>query len=159
MGGCPGILRDPGPGPANPRDWDRDSISRNSRDRDKNLRDSPATKIPRDNESRHSGQESRSVPGRSRCPGILRDANLAWSREDLFKNIFWKRAYYFVGKGLIISFKFTKVLSSSQKLRFLFLCYSTNICRDLRDCPAGRESRSVPTLSVFRPDFRPFRIF
>ena len=28
-----------------------------------------------------SGQESRSVPGRSRCPGILRDANLARSRE------------------------------------------------------------------------------
>ena len=35
-------------------------------------------------------------------------------------------------------------------LRFLFLCYSTNICRDLRDCPAGRESRSVPTLFVSR---------
>ena len=29
-------------------------------------------------------------------------------------------------------------------LRFLFLCYSTNICRDLRDCPVERESRSVP---------------
>ena len=48
MGGCPGICRDPGP--ANPRDWDRDRNSkpRDSRDRDKNLGDSPAGKIPRD---------------------------------------------------------------------------------------------------------------
>ena len=35
-----------------------------------------------------SGQESRSVPGRSRCPGILRDANLAWSREAI--NFFYQ---------------------------------------------------------------------
>ena len=49
-----------------------------------------------------------------------------------------------------INFKFTKVISSSQMLRFLFSCYWTNICRDLRDCPAGRESRSVPTLFVSR---------
>ena len=56
MGACPGIWRDPGPGPANPRDWDqdRDSKLRDSRDRDKILRDSPATKIPWDNKfSRH----------------------------------------------------------------------------------------------------------
>ena len=39
---------------------------------------------------------------------------------------------------------------SSQMLRFLVLCFSTNICRDLRDCPTGRESRSVPTLFVSR---------
>ena len=44
MGGCPGICRNPGPGPANPRDWDRDLKPRDSRDRDKNLRDCPATK-------------------------------------------------------------------------------------------------------------------
>ena len=44
MGGCPMICSDPGP--ANPRDWDRDVYSkpRSSRDREKNLRDSPATK-------------------------------------------------------------------------------------------------------------------
>ena len=39
-----------------------------------------------------SGQESRSVPGRSRCPGILRDANPAWSREAIYfsiKNRVW----------------------------------------------------------------------
>ena len=33
---------------------------------------------------------------------------------------------------------------------FLFLCYSSDICRQLRDCPAGRESGSVPTLFVSR---------
>ena len=33
---------------------------------------------------------------------------------------------------------------------FLFSCYSTNVCRDLRDCPVGRESRSVPTIFVSR---------
>ena len=31
-----------------------------------------------------SGQESRSVPGRSRCPGILSDANPAWSRKAIY---------------------------------------------------------------------------
>ena len=34
----PGQCRDPGPGPANPRDGDQDSRLRDSRDRDKNLR-------------------------------------------------------------------------------------------------------------------------
>ena len=86
MGGCPGILRDPGTSPANPRNWDRDRDSKlwDSRDRGKNLWDSPATKIPQDTNTDISGQESRSVPGRSRCPGILRDANPAWSREARF---------------------------------------------------------------------------
>ena len=36
MGGCSGIRRDPGPGPANPGDWDRDLKPRDSRDRDRN---------------------------------------------------------------------------------------------------------------------------
>ena len=39
-----------------------------------------------------SGQESRSVPGWSRCPGILRDANPAWFREAIYfsiKNSVW----------------------------------------------------------------------
>ena len=65
MGGCPGIWRDPGPGPANPRDWDRDRDSepRDSRDRDKHLRDSPASKIPRKNKSRHFGTGIPLSPG------------------------------------------------------------------------------------------------
>ena len=44
--------------PSNPhdRDRDRDSKPRDSRDRDRNLQDSPATKIPRDNKSRHFGK-------------------------------------------------------------------------------------------------------
>ena len=69
MGSCPGILRDPGPGPANPRDWDRDGDSkpRDSRDQDKSLRDSPETK------SRISGQESRTIP---LCP-----AKQGWVRK------------------------------------------------------------------------------
>ena len=57
-----------------------------------------------------SEQESRSVPGRSRCPGILRDADPAWSRETRFGGNFLH----------------------------------------LRDCSAGRESRSVLTLFVSR---------
>ena len=65
MGGCPGIWRDPGLGPANPRDWDRDRDSkpRDSRYRDKNLRDSPGSKIPRDNKSRHLGKIITVSPG------------------------------------------------------------------------------------------------
>ena len=66
MGGCPGIWRDPGPGPANPRDWDRDRDSkpRDSRDRDKILRESPATKIPafRDKNPAES-RDGPAVPG------------------------------------------------------------------------------------------------
>ena len=78
MGGCPGILRDPGPGPANPRDWDRDRDSkpRDSRDRDKNLRDSPATEIPRDNESRHF--RHRPVP----CPSWDNDHIICLQKQS-----------------------------------------------------------------------------
>ena len=61
MGGCPGIWRDPGPGLLKSRGTTNPDIS---------------------------GQESRSVPGRSRCPGILRDANPAWSREAI--NFFYQ---------------------------------------------------------------------
>ena len=55
MGGCPGTMSGSRPRPANPhdRDRDRDTKPRDSRDRDENLRDSSATKISRDNKSRH----------------------------------------------------------------------------------------------------------
>ena len=53
MGGCPGICRDPSPGPANPRGWDRD----------KNLQDSPVAKIPRDNKSQNFGTRIPPSPG------------------------------------------------------------------------------------------------
>ena len=68
MGGCPGICRDPGPG--NPRDWDRDRDSkpRESRERDKNLRDSRATKILRDNKSRHFGTSETETKNRGTVP-------------------------------------------------------------------------------------------
>ena len=56
-GDCPGTLSGSRSRPSNPhdRDRDRDSKPRDSRDRDKNQGDSPDTKIPRDNESRHFG--------------------------------------------------------------------------------------------------------
>ena len=65
MGGCPGTMSGSRSRPANPhdRDRDRDSKPRDSRDRDKNLRDSPATKIPRDNKSRHFGTRIPLSPG------------------------------------------------------------------------------------------------
>ena len=55
MGGCPGTMLGSRSCPANPHDRDRDSKPQDSRDRDKNLRDSPAAKIPQGNESRHLG--------------------------------------------------------------------------------------------------------
>ena len=65
MGGCPGIWRNPGLGPANTRNWDRDRDSepRDSRNREKHLRDSPAAKIPRDNKSRNFGTRIPLSPG------------------------------------------------------------------------------------------------
>ena len=55
------------------RDWDRDRNSkpRDSRDRHKNLRDSPATKIPRNNKSRHFGMR---VPLRPETVPLSRDS-------------------------------------------------------------------------------------
>ena len=50
MGGCPGTMSGSRSRPGNPHDRDRDS-----KPRDKNLRDYPATKIPRDNNSRYFG--------------------------------------------------------------------------------------------------------
>ena len=44
----------------------------------------PLLKSRRTTNSDISGQESRSVPGRSRCPGILSDANPAWSRKAIY---------------------------------------------------------------------------
>ena len=46
------------------RDRDRDSKPRDSRDRDKNLRDSPATKIPRDKKSRSVPEPGQKSAGR-----------------------------------------------------------------------------------------------
>ena len=61
----PGKRRDLGPGPANPWGWNRnrDSKPRDSRDWDKNLRDGPSTKIPRDKKSRHFGTRISVSPG------------------------------------------------------------------------------------------------
>ena len=44
-------------GPVNPRDWDLDSRPRDSRDRDKNMRDSLATEIPGATNPIISGEE------------------------------------------------------------------------------------------------------
>ena len=40
--------------------------------------------------------------------------------------------------------------SEGQSVFFSFLNNLTYICRDSRDCPTGRKSRSVPALFVFR---------
>ena len=59
----PGQFRDPGSGAANPRDRDRDL-----KPRDKNMRDSPGTKIPTLRDKN---------PGQSRRPGIQFDGGQA----------------------------------------------------------------------------------
>ena len=76
--------------------------------------------------------------------------------QIFFKTIFWEKAEYKVFHVSIQTsvffekFQIYERYFELSKARFLFLCYSTNVCRDLRDCPAGRESRSVPTLFVSR---------
>ena len=77
MGGCPGTMSGSRSRPANPHDRyrDRDSKPRDSRDRDKNLRDSPLLKSRGTTNPGISAWGSRSGPRRSRCPGILWDAN------------------------------------------------------------------------------------
>ena len=53
---------------------------------------------------------------------------------------------------LYVSYKSTENISKNWILYkcFRIKYYSTDICRDLRDCPAGREFRFVPTLFVSR---------
>ena len=114
MGGCSGICRDPGPGPANPRDWDRDPEPRDSRDRDKHLRDSrdrdkhlrdsPAAKIPRDNKSRHFGTR---IPISSGTVPLSRDSTGHKSRLVPQSNLLFLSRIVFGP-------------SSSQMLRFFY---------------------------------------
>ena len=67
MGGCPGTMSRSRFRPANTHDRNRDSKPRDSWDGDKNLRNSPAIKIPRDNESWYFGTGTKNrgtVPSR-----------------------------------------------------------------------------------------------
>ena len=67
MDGCPGTISGTRSRSREPqdRDSDRDSNPRDSRDRNKNLRDSPGTKARGTTNPDISGQESGSIPGYS----------------------------------------------------------------------------------------------
>ena len=80
MGGCPGRMLGSRSRAANPHDRDRDSKPRDSRDWDKNLRDSPATKIQRDYKSRHFGTKIPLSPG---TVPLSRDST---GRKSLFRH-------------------------------------------------------------------------
>ena len=102
MGVCPGIWRDPGP--ANPRDWNRDSRLRDNRD--KNLQGSRATKIPRDNKSRDFGTRILLSPGtvtvsRNFCfyvAQMIYVGNCVTVPRDARPDLFWHYLYP-VGPG------------------------------------------------------------